>query len=147
MDISPRLAAFRHVFDLQLRWSDIDQLGHVNNARYLSFFEEARIRYGIESGMSWNWTTEGMVIASVQVSFRRELKLYDEPRIYSRTTRVGKSSYDMEYLVIDKHGNLVCESTAVLVALNLLERKTIVIPERIRTAIATYETLPVEGLA
>ncbi len=44
-DIESHLKAFRFRWRIQMRWSDMDEMKHVNNALYLTYFEEARLRY------------------------------------------------------------------------------------------------------
>jgi acyl-CoA thioester hydrolase len=79
---------------LVLRWSDIDELRHVNNAKYLTFFEEARIQYNKNVG-NWNWKTEGFLLASANINFRKPLFLRDEPVIYARISKIGNKSFKM----------------------------------------------------
>ncbi|MDE6316995.1 MAG: hypothetical protein K2L73_01180, partial [Muribaculaceae bacterium] len=53
---NPKVAApaceFNHVIDLQVRFNDIDILGHINNSSYLSFFDLAKADYFTKSTMA-----------------------------------------------------------------------------------------------
>ena len=39
------ITRFKHKTDIQIRFKDIDQLGHVNNANHLTYFETSRVKY------------------------------------------------------------------------------------------------------
>lgn len=123
---------------LVLRWSDVDELRHVNNAKYLTFFEEARIQYNRLVG-NWNWKTEGFLLASANINFRKPLFLRDEPTIYARISKIGNKSFEMEHLIYNKNGDLCAEGSTVLVAINLQTSATITIPENIKTQMLAFE--------
>lgn len=54
---------FKHVTPLQLRFSDLDRLGHVNNVIYLTYFELGRINYfNAVYKEKINWDKEGFIL-------------------------------------------------------------------------------------
>ena len=84
-----RMDGYRFVYAQEVAFRDLDAFGHVNNAVYLTYIENARIGYardviGIES-------LEGllMIVASVKIDFRSRANLGDTLEIGARTTRVG----------------------------------------------------------
>ena len=123
---------------LHLRWSDIDELRHVNNAKYLTFFEEIRIGYNRVVG-EWDWRTEGFLIANANISFRKPLFLKDEPVIWARVSKIGRKSFDMEYLIFNKNGELCAEGTTVQVAIDMKTFKPVAVPESIIAKILAFE--------
>jgi acyl-CoA thioester hydrolase len=129
---------FTFSMPLILRWSDIDELRHVNNAKYLTFFEEARIQYNHAVG-NWNWTTEGFLIASANINFRKPLFLRDEPTIFARVSKIGNKSFDMEYHIYNKNGELCAEGMTVQVAINLQTSTPIPVPEKIKGLMRAFE--------
>lgn len=139
MDIEARLKDFQFSYVLPLRWSDIDELRHVNNSRYLTYFEEARIRYN-QAVAPWDWQRVGFLIASANVNYRRPLFLRDEPIIYVRTSRLGTKSFEMEYVIVNKNGELVADGTTTQVAIEMKTFQTIPIPEDIRQRMASFES-------
>jgi acyl-CoA thioester hydrolase len=129
---------FTFSMPLILRWSDIDELRHVNNAKYLTFFEEARIQYNNVVG-NWNWTTEGFLLASANINFRKPLFLRDEPTIFARVSKIGNKSFDMEHHIYNKNGELCAEGSTVLVAINLQTSTPIPVPEKIKGLMQAFE--------
>lgn len=96
---------FRFSAPISLRWSDLDEFGHVNNAIYSTYLEEGRIAY-FKNGIPWNWRVEKFLLARVEINFKRELKMEHDSYIYMRCSSFGKSSFVFDYLIVDKVRNI-----------------------------------------
>ncbi len=89
----------------QVRWSDPDQLGHVNHARYLTYFEDARMMLlaGSPAGMPGSVADRGCIAARVAVDyaapveFRPGLAL----RVTTRVAAIGTSSWTLDQRIYD----------------------------------------------
>jgi acyl-CoA thioester hydrolase len=104
-----------HEKRIEIRWKDLDVYGHVNNAVYLTYLEEARDEWlGGSLGdpdEAWNW-----VLVHVEIDYRRELSLSDDLVIATcRLDRVGNSSVSTREEVRTLDGLLSAEAKAVLV--------------------------------
>ncbi len=77
----------------------MDALNHVNNAVYLTYFEVARTKYWRDL-IEWDWDELGIIIARVEIDFLKQITLKDEIKVYVRTSRVGASSFDLEYAIV-----------------------------------------------
>jgi acyl-CoA thioester hydrolase len=65
-----------------VRLTDLDILGHVNNAIYLTYFEMARMHYFAEMvGTEWNWMEEGVVLVKNEVEYLKPIVLNDVPYV------------------------------------------------------------------
>lgn len=84
---------------IHVRWADIDALQHVNNAVFLSYFEQARIDYFRALGC-WDWDKVGMLLARTEVDYLRPLLIRDRAWILTRTLKLGTKSFEMEYLIV-----------------------------------------------
>ncbi|AMA75025.1 esterase [Thermus parvatiensis] len=83
---------------VQVRFRDLDALGHVNNAVYLTYFEVARVAYF--SRLERDWVGRGhFILARAEVDFLRPIHLEDPVEVGVRVVRIGRSSFDMEYRV------------------------------------------------
>jgi acyl-CoA thioester hydrolase len=110
----------------QVRWSDPDQLGHVNHARYLSYFEDARMRLLATSpaGMPGTPSDRGCIAARVAVDyaapveFRPGLTL----RVETAVAAIGTSSWTLEQRMYDGD-TFVARCECVLVAYSYADRK------------------------
>jgi acyl-CoA thioester hydrolase len=102
----------------RVRFTELDPLGHVNNAAYLGWFENFRLQYMKAYGVPLTGRDALMVVLrQVQVDYLAEMKLDDDYVVTGRTTRLRNSSFQMEYAVWSG-GALRTTSSAVLVMVN-----------------------------
>ena len=100
------------------RFSELDPLGHVNNAAYLSWFENFRIQYMKAYGFPLSGDDAIMlVLRQVQVDYLQEMKLGDDYVITGRATKLRTTSFQMEYAIWSA-GALRTTSSAILVVLD-----------------------------
>ncbi len=115
----------------KVRFGEIDALQHVNNAVYLKWFENLRILYFADRDI---WSVDGkrpkVVLRSIGLDYIREIRLTDTYILTGRTTKLGNTSFTMEYAVwVD--GRMTTSSYAVIVMLNDDNTKR-AIPDHIR---------------
>lgn len=138
----PDTSLFAFNSAIHIRWADIDALQHVNNAVYLSYFEQARIDYFREV-VKWDWDALGMILASNTIHYLAPLFPRDKAQIRMRTSRLGSKSFEMEYLVEKetKEGpKIITFASAVLVAYDYRNDQTVPLPEAYRQAILGFES-------
>jgi len=103
-----------------IRWRDVDSYGHVNNAVYLTYLEEARDRWVEQTLPDTNF-----VIVRVAIDYRRELSLGDEEVVVTcRGIGYGTSSIRTAEQVIAKAGWVAAESESVVVAHDEVGRRS-----------------------
>lgn len=105
-DANPRVPAapgpFHHYIPVQIRFTDIDALGHVNNAVYINYFDLGKTRY-FEDVMQGNinWQDVGVVIVNINCSYFAPT-LYEEPiDVMTKVTEIGSKSFRMEQRIIN----------------------------------------------
>ena len=101
----------------RVKFHELDVLDHVNNARYLSWFETFRIAYLRAYGISRYEDRKDrpvLVLRSVSVDFRAPLHLEDVYVVAGRTRAYRNTSWTMEYGVWSQ-GRLCATSEAVIV--------------------------------
>jgi acyl-CoA thioester hydrolase len=128
---SPAVEGFDFVHRETVRFRDLDSLGHVNNAVFLTYLEEARIAYLVPFGAE----ASDMILARVEIDFRAPLRMGDELEIGVRPARVGTKSFDLEYEV-HSGGTLAAEAKTVLVSYDYATRRPVELPESWREALA-----------
>jgi acyl-CoA thioester hydrolase len=137
------LSAFTFSFPIQIRWKDLDALGHVNNAVFITYFELARGHYMPTACPGWNWHKHMFLIGNVQVDFKKEVRLTTpNPKVYMRTTRIGTKSFVLEYaLVSQEKGETQIHATGATtqIMFAMKERKTIPIADWVRNNLERYE--------
>lgn len=118
-----------------VRWDDIDAFGHDNNAKYLTYIQEARFQ--------WSWyqyaaknekpTLVEMVVAKAEVDFL--VPIYEGGRFYDVTLwveQIGNSSFTLGYEVIGDNGVVHAKVKTVQVAVSMETKKSRLLtdPER-----------------
>lgn len=120
---------------LQLRYSDCDMMGHVNNAVFLSYFELARVHYGRCFFADWlDWKSRGFLIARNEVDYLQPLLLTAKaPGVSVWCSRVGRSSFDFSYEVREEDGQPVyARGRTVAVYMDLEADQPLPIPDEAR---------------
>jgi acyl-CoA thioester hydrolase len=98
-------------------------MGHVNNALYSTYLEEARI--GALGGLG------EFILARVEIDFRSELRAGEEVEILSRCSHVGTKSFRLEHRIA-AGGRLVAEATSVLVSYDYERGESVPVPDELR---------------
>lgn len=145
---TPPLESFVHVHREPIRWGDMDALRHVNNVQFFRYLESARIEYAmaviageVESG------GENIILADIRCAFRRQLTWPGAIEVYTRTSRVGRTSFGLEQIVCRADTReVVATSETVLVWFDFAAQKPAPVPEHLRRRLAAYEEMRPEGL-
>jgi acyl-CoA thioester hydrolase len=87
---------FAYETDIEVRFRDLDPLGHVNHAVHPSYCEQARIRY-LDDVLGLTDDDLPMVIANLDVTYRRPITLEDDLWVAVSVTTLGESSFTMAY--------------------------------------------------
>ena len=120
---------------LQVRYGDLDLMGHVNNCIYLSYFEMARVYYfGELLGTSWDWEKKGVLVAKNEVEYLEPILLNDQPEITMWCETIGNKSFTLGYSI--RTGNKLCtKGNTVMVCFDTSINKSIVIPDELVEAL------------
>lgn len=120
---------------LQLRWSDLDAFNHVNNARYLTFLEEARIRWFDSIGEAWVTDEFAPVVVSVQLNYRQPIPYPADVEIDLYVEKIGTSSTTIAHRIVSADGKtLYNDGNVVAVWIDRRTGKARPLPESVRKA-------------
>lgn len=120
----------------------MDEMGHVNNAVYLTYFEQARIGY-LHHVCAWNWQETGVILASAHVDYLRPL-IYSQPAcIAVRVSKMGNKSFDISYLitaVIEGKELFMTTGYTTMVVFDYQNNRSVSIPTELREQIHQFES-------
>lgn len=120
---------------IQVRFTDLDVLGHVNNNVYLSYFEMARVHYfKVLLGTDWNWKTDGVVLAKNEVEYLKPVLLTDTPEVLMFTEHIGQKSFTLGY-ELKVNGIIFARGRSVLVAYDGVNQRSKEIPVKMIEAL------------
>jgi len=114
---------------------DLDAMGIVNNATYLTYLEQARIHFfGQLVGAAWDWHAGGVVVARHAIDYRAPLRLNDCPEIHTWISAVGGKSLTVNYVIEVEGAHTVARAETVLVGYDHLRGVSVDIPALWREA-------------
>ncbi|MFA0924293.1 acyl-CoA thioesterase [Xanthomonas fragariae] len=121
---------------ISVRWRDMDSMGHVNNAKYISYLEEARVRWmlGVEGVAMTDRIAP--VVAATNVNYRRPLVWPNDILIELFVERLGSSSITIGHRILDQkdEGVLYSDGNVVVVWIDTQTGKSASLPDAVRTA-------------
>lgn len=135
---------FRFHIPLEIRYGDMDTLGHVNNAKYLTYIEHARVHYFHELAL-WDGRLSalGLIVARIEIDYKRPLTMFDKTaHVWARCSRLGNKSFDIETVITSERDGaeqLASVSRAVMVVYDYQRDATIPMPDDWRQRITAYE--------
>ena len=129
---------YRFKTPIQIRYSDFDMLGHINNATIVTYFEVARIYYFFEIG--WKLDDISNVVAHLDIDFMSPILPGSKVDCYVRTSSLGSKSFQMQYeLRSEKEDIIYAKGHSVQVCIEKPSGAAIIIPDNIRDIITNYE--------
>ena len=133
------VADFKHRTLIQIRFKDIDTLGHVNNANHITYLELARIHYFKEVIGEIDWSANGLILASININYKKIIHLEDVVFVHTRCNVIGNKSFNLEYIIADNHSTIFATASSVLVSYSYKEDKTIEIPAEWKDKLTKYD--------
>lgn len=92
---------------VEVRFNDLDGLGHVNNAIYLTYLEHCRMRFFTEEAGSKSERDFPFILAHAALDYKAPLKLGASPVVKMWTSRIGGKSWDFDYELKDRKTGVV----------------------------------------
>ena len=142
------MAEYNFYHPIEVRYGDLDPQGHVNNARFMTYMEQARIEYVRQSGLweSNSFQDIGIILADAQVTFHAPILYAQSVQVGVRVTRLGNKSMTMEYRIEETQtGQSFASGSTVIVTYDYHTERTIPIPDRWRQIIAEMEDLTLDA--
>jgi acyl-CoA thioester hydrolase len=139
--------SFKYKTSIETRFADLDMMGHVNNAVYFTYMEIGRTKYW-EHAIKWNWHKTGVIIGQASIDYILPIFLGDKINMYVRTSRIGNTSFDLEYLIVKKENDkeVVCsKGKTVCVAFDYTTKKPTTIPDNEREKLVSFEQLTLKA--
>jgi acyl-CoA thioester hydrolase len=106
-----------------VRFRDCDAMGHVNNAVYSTYLEQARI--AALGGL------DAFILARVEIDFRAELRSGEAVEVRSRCSRIGTKSFDLEHEIL-AGDRVVAEAKSVLVGYDYTEGASVPLSDTLK---------------
>jgi acyl-CoA thioester hydrolase len=131
---------FKHRIPIQVRFNDIDMLGHVSNTVYPDYFDLGKLAYFDEVIPEMKMLELGFVGASVKLDFFKPVFLRTRIAVETRTQAIGNKSLTLEQRIIDLDSGDICTfCTTVLVCFSIQNQSSLPLPESWRSKFEAFE--------
>ena len=131
---------FHHTLPIQLRFSDFDSLGHVNNTVYLSYYDLGKTAYFSTLFPDWMMKETAVMVVHVDVDFFSQVFPHENVAVETAITELGnKSIHLLQRLISLDTQEAKCVCHTVMVYYNLKERTSQDIPQEWVDAICRFE--------
>ena len=137
----PKSASYFHRTPIQIRFNDIDKLGHVNNSVYQQYFDLGRVEYFNEVLVEeMDWEIEGLILASISIDYLKPIEMHEKICAQTKIYELGNKSIKMSQELFNLETDEVhATSKSVMVGYSNKTKSTIVLLERWRRQIKAFE--------
>lgn len=139
---------FKHSMPAQIRFSDVDQFGHVNNSVYFSLYDLAKTTYVKDVLLGrMKWNEVGIVVANINANFMSPIFFMDNVNIETTTIELGNKSFTLLQRAVDSQtGQVKCECRTIMVVYDLKTQTPMQMPIEYKQAICDFEERSLEEL-
>ena len=136
--MEPDNQIFNHILPLQIRFNDIDMMGHVNNAVIMEFFDYGKMKYFEHLGINVEKEDVTIVIVHYEADFRGQIFLDSATEVWTKVEKIGQKSLNvLQHIVSDGQVKAVCKT--VMSGYNRKTKTSEFIPEEMKKTILDYE--------
>ena len=132
---------------IEVRYGDLDPQGHVNHAKHLTYFEQARIHYMIELGLftrDQSFMQIGVIVADVHITYLEPIYFGQNIKVGVHAAKLGSKSMTWEQNIVDADtGREFARGEVIIVTYDYKDEKTIPVPQEWRERITSFEGLKV----
>ncbi|MCD9006402.1 acyl-CoA thioesterase [Luteimonas sp. XNQY3] len=118
---------------IELRWRDLDAFNHVNNSNFMTYLEEARIRWFDTVGEPWVTDETAPLLAAVQMNYRVPIPYPSKIVVELLADRLGNSSVTIGHRIVSDDGaTLHADGHVVMVWIDRATGRPVALPESVR---------------
>ena len=134
---------FRHRLPLQIRFNDIDLLGHLNNTVYFSFFDTGKAHFFKQIlGERMNFRKVETVIANVDCAYVAPIYFGEKIEVRTRCSGIHDRSFRIQQIIIESETEqLKAAAESVMVSFDAEKQTSMPMPDYLREALENQENL------
>ena len=127
--------------DIEVRFRDVDAMGHVNNAVYFTYFEEGRKHLFFKHLQSQEQAGFNFILAHISCDYKQPIQMVDHPRLALFVDKIGTKSFGLEYRLTDIHAEerVYAVGESIQVSYDYGQGRSVPLPGDIRKALTAYE--------
>jgi acyl-CoA thioester hydrolase len=128
--------------EFDIHWAEMDAFGHVNNARFFTWFESARVAYFAKIGLRMDVPSEvGPIVAHIGCDYLSPVVFPARLVCAARVPKIGNTSFSMDYALWHSGApsDLLARGESVIVTMNYSTMQKVRVPDELRRAIGELE--------
>ncbi|MCQ2277727.1 MAG: acyl-CoA thioesterase [Bacteroidales bacterium] len=129
-----------HTLPIQIRFNDVDQMGHINNACIMEYFDLGKYQYFASAGVPCI-PEEGdfcVMIVHFDVDFHSQIRFHDNPVVTSQVTRWGNKSFELtQQILIDGKPAATCRN--IMAGYRRSTQSSATIPDEVKQSVIDYD--------
>jgi acyl-CoA thioester hydrolase len=134
------MSSYKFSTSIEVRFRDLDALGHVNNAVYLTYFEIARLHYWKKLLGEFAFEEHSFVVVRAECNYRSPAEVGQVLKVFAKVSEMRNSSFVFSYEIIESQsGRLVSEGSTVQACFDPKKKKAKPIPQDLRKRILDFE--------
>jgi len=132
---------YKSALPIQIRFSDVDVMGHVSNTIYQNYYDSGKIHYFDEVIPDMDFVNLGIVGASIKIDYLKPIFMKTRIVVETRVAEIGTKSLTMEHRLIDEETkDILSTCKAVMVCYSIKEMVSIPIPEKWKQNIIDFDS-------
>lgn len=131
---------YHHRMPAQLRFSDVDSFGHVNNSVYFALYDMCKTQYFMDVVGPDVFNDLCIVVANIKADFLAPIFYPDDIAIETAVVRLGHKSFTLSQRALNvRTGEVKCVCETVMVTYHAQEKRSIPMPEEFKRKVRDYE--------
>jgi thioesterase-3 len=115
---------------IEVRPTELDNMGHVDNAKFLEYMEWSREDWYNKAGLPFDtFTALGLGTVTVNINYRKEVRLGQHLTVSTEPIRKGRTSFVLKQVIFNANEELVADAEVVIVTIDLQSRKASPLPD------------------
>ncbi len=141
MDINHAPEVYHHSLPVQIRFSDVDRYGHVNNNAYFAYYDLGKEKY-MSQVLDVDYRKQDVVpvIANINADFIIPIFHGDDIVVETRVSHIGNKSFTLQQRAVNtRTKQVMCKCSTIMVCFNLRTQQSADMPQHYREAIERFE--------
>ena len=126
--------------DIDIRFRDIDAMGHVNNSVYFTYFEYGRVKFFHSEAQKRTFGKFSFILAHIRCDYTRPVTMEDKITVQMWIGKIGSKSFTFQYRLVDRTDPsiLFASAESVQVCFDYRKNESVPVAEELRVALSTY---------
>ena len=131
---------FKSIIPIQVRFNDVDVLGHVSNTVYQNYYDAGKLHYFEEVLPDMDYISKGVIAASVKIDYLKPIFMKTRILVETHVTHIGNKSLTMEHQLVEElSGEVLSTCSVILVCFDFKMQQSIPMPEEWKKQILLYD--------